>query len=411
MYNDSDLDLFQKILKNFHLPITILKENSAPIPETTLGLYSLFKPHLDFSQIFWEHADQYKSSKIYRLNNDYQYRYLMFYLPNAEEPSFVLIGPYALVSASQKTILDIAQKLKIPADLFPQLQKFYESLILVRDESAILSLINVFGERFWGSMNGYSLQDVQNSIVIDLDPVAERPAYKEPEEALLSMKILEDRYSGENELMHAVSQGQTLKAEAFLNGYGSQYMEKRSADPLRNEKNYLIILNTLLRKAAENGAVHPLHIDSLSSRFAYKIEMLTSLENIDPLRKEMVHKYCLLVKNHSMKGYSLLVRKVLTRIDSDLTADLGLKTQAQLLKVNPSYLSALFKKETGSTLTEYVNKKRVEHALFLLNTTNMQIQTVAQYCGITDVNYFTKTFKKLVGKTPKEYRETLTPYV
>ena len=84
MYNDSDLDLFQKILKNFHLPITILKENSAPIPETTLGLYSLFKPHLDFSQIFWEHADQYKSSKIYRLNNDYQYRYLMFYLPNAE---------------------------------------------------------------------------------------------------------------------------------------------------------------------------------------------------------------------------------------------------------------------------------------------------------------------------------------
>lgn len=105
-----------------------------------------------------------------------------------------------------------------------------------------------------------------------------------------------------------------------------------------------------------------------------------------------------------MKGYSLLVQKVITRIDSDLTTDLSLKTQAHLLDVNPSYLSTLFKKETGLTLTDYVNKKRVENAVFLLNTTTMQIQTIAQYCGIADVNYFTKIFKKYIGKTPKEYR-------
>lgn len=111
-----------------------------------------------------------------------------------------------------------------------------------------------------------------------------------------------------------------------------------------------------------------------------------------------------------MKGYSLLIRKVLTRIDSDLTADLSLKTQADLLNVNASYLSTLFKKETGTTLTDYVSRKRVEHAVFLLNSTDMQIQTIAQYCGIPDVNYFTKTFKKYVQKTPKEYRESVAPY-
>ena len=111
--------------------------------------------------------------------------------------------------------------------------------------------------------------------------------------------------------------------------------------------------------------------------------------------------------NHSMKGYSLLVRKILTRIDSDLASDLSLKTQAKQLNMNPSYLSSLFKKETGSTLTEYVNKKRIEHAIFLLNTTTMQIQTIAQACGITDVNYFTKIFKKQIGITPKEYRNKI----
>ena len=65
------------------------------------------------------------------------------------------------------------------------------------------------------------------------------------------------------------------------------------------------------------------------------------------------------------------------------------------------------KKETGSTLTEYVNRKRVEHAIFLLNSTNLQIQEIAAACGIPDVNYFTKIFKKQVGNTPKEYREKI----
>ena len=58
-------------------------------------------------------------------------------------------------------------------------------------------------------------------------------------------------------------------------------------------------------------------------------------------------------------------------------------------------------------MTEYVNKKRIDQALLLLNSTDMQIQMVAANCGITDVNYFTKTFKKMVGKTPKEYRDMI----
>ena len=118
----------------------------------------------------------------------------------------------------------------------------------------------------------------------------------------------------------------------------------------------------------------------------------------------MARKYTLLVKNHSLQGYSNLVRKVLIHIDMDLSADLTLSTIATLLDVNPSYLSTVFKKETGQTLTEYVTGKRIDHAIFLLNSTNMQIQTIAQYCGIPDVCYFTKIFKKIIGKSPTEYK-------
>ena len=102
------------------------------------------------------------------------------------------------------------------------------------------------------------------------------------------------------------------------------------------------------------------------------------------------------------------MRDTITLITADLASDLNLKTIAKTLNVNPSYLSSLFKKEVGVTLTEYVTSKRIEHAVFLLNSTSMQISTIALYCGITDVQYFSKIFKKQIGKSPSEYRKMIT---
>ena len=75
--------------------------------------------------------------------------------------------------------------------------------------------------------------------------------------------------------------------------------------------------------------------------------------------------------------------------------------------VSAGYLSSLFKQETGETLTEHVNRKRVKFAMRLLGTTRLQVQTIAQHCGILDVHYFSKVFKKYAGMTPKEYRNSL----
>ncbi len=246
------------------------------------------------------------------------------------------------------------------------------------------------------------------------DPESGTPAYaflsregyggRTPEEHISDMADLERRYAAENRLMYAVTHGQADTAEALMDSFSDARLERRSPDKVRDLKNYSIIANTLMRKAAESGKVHPMHIDSISSRFAKEIETARTAEEIYRLGREMARKYCLLVNNYSMKNYSPLVQKVLARVDADLTSDLGLEAQARLLNVNASYLSSLFKKETGCTLTDYVNNRRIEYAIYLLNTTDMQIQSIAQNCGFMDVNYFTRVFKKIVGRTPTEYR-------
>ena len=107
-----------------------------------------------------------------------------------------------------------------------------------------------------------------------------------------------------------------------------------------------------------------------------------------------------------MKNYSPPVQKAILYIDADLTADLSLSALAGAQNISPSYLSSLFRQETGQTLTDHVNHKRIKQAMQLLSTTHLQVQTVAQHCGILDVHYFSKVFKKYAGQTPKQYRET-----
>ena len=160
---------------------------------------------------------------------------------------------------------------------------------------------------------------------------------------------------------------------------------------MTNPTKFMVILSGL-----DAFSIHPI------------VTFLIKLLGAVPTPKDitMLNNFEVCLKKHSMKNYSSLVQKVITLVDFDITADLSLSRQAEILNVNASYLSTLFKKETGTTLTEYVAKKRVEQAAFLLTSTNLQIQTISQNCGIYDVNYFTKLFKKYTGKTPKEYRES-----
>ena len=220
-----------------------------------------------------------------------------------------------------------------------------------------------------------------------------------------ALKQIEERYETEERLMNEIAHGHVVQASEILSAFNNDIVEQRTDVPLRNYKNYLIILNTLARKAVQQGGVHPLYIDSLSSAFARKIEAVESFEAGQKLVMEITRKYCLIVRNHAMKGYSPLVRRVILAVDSDLTADLSLAAHAAALEVNASYLSALFRRETGMTLSDYVARARAEHAVFLLNTTRMQVQSIAQHCGIQDVNYFTRMFKRVMGKTPTAYRQ------
>lgn len=408
MTYDVELRFFQDLMKNLDMPFRIFPVFSEAEFRKELDIYALLNPNISYKQIDENIQRLCKPNCIYRVYDELLCNYLVFQLPDTPQPSYALIGPYTKVHITKKIILDTVHRLSVPPELYSQIELFYVNLRLVSDENSLLAILNTLGTALWGSLDNFTWQDLISDTTTDFSFVSYDSFPPETDEPYTTVKILEDIYQTEKNFLLAVSMGQSHKAEMYMKDYTVTRLEQRVSDPIRNIKNYSVILNTLLRKAVEIGGVHPIHINRLSTSYAKKIELLTSPVGAIRLHKEMVHKYCLLVKNHSLKSYSPLIKKIVTNIDADLTADLSLNAQAQVLNVNASYLSTLFKKEMGMTLTEYVNRSRISYAVTLLNSTSMQIQMIAQYCGIPDVNYFTKTFKKYIDKTPQEYRRHIS---
>lgn len=121
--------------------------------------------------------------------------------------------------------------------------------------------------------------------------------------------------------------------------------------------------------------------------------------------KEVIQKCCSLNRSDNGKDYSVMIQKVILMVEQDLMKPLTLQYFAEELSVNSSYLSDLFRRETGQTLTAYVTEQRIRHAKILLETSRDPIKNIAKLSGIADVQYFSKIFKRSTGMTPGQYRQ------
>lgn len=402
------LSFVRNLLRRMHISSHIATNPTSHISvEIDLGLRAMLFDTDNYLDVLQNSMQDAVSNTIYRFFDEYHCNYIFLRLPCTDADQFFFIGPYLPAPLSNAQIQKKAESLNLSAEQYDRLLKYYNSLPLVEDENLLFAITNTLADTLWGSPDNYTFEYIDYMIPDRSEPICVIPSYGDTKDSPFALSVLETNYANEKLLMDAVSQGKFHKINAIASSVYNNGTEQRLSDTLRNRKNYLIILNTLLRKAAEYGGVHPLHIDRTSSSFAQKIEQIYSISDSHTLQSEMIRSYCLLVKQFSIKKYSYLIGKTITLISYDLTADLSLHSISEQLNVSPNYLSALFRKECNITLTEYVNTKRIEQAIYLLSNTDKMINTISYECGIPDTNYFIKLFKKHTGITPSKYREQI----
>lgn len=403
VFYDSELEFLCEVFKKSHIQISLLNPTDPISKLIDKGLLSVLENSHITDMSINELFNDVKENTLYKSTDVFNLCYIYLILPETAEKTLLFIGPYIHTPLAHNQLLKNSGIPKISPKNQKLLSKYYTSIPVIEKNSHLFVMLDTFCEKIWGN---------NNFCAIDINRERRSPVCAISQESdntlsqtLIDTELMERRYSYENEIIQAVTLGQAHKVDLLLSRMNEFSFEKRNNDPLRNMKNYCIIMNTLFRKAAEKGGVRPLYLDKVSSSFAVQIEQIPSVAEVAPLMREIFRSYCRLVRQHTMKNYSPIVQKTVIFIESDLAANLTLSSLAKVQNVSGGYLSTIFKKETGKTVTEYIHEKRIKHAQHLLNTTNLQIQTVALNCGIMDVQYFSKIFKKHTGKTPKEYRE------
>lgn len=109
------------------------------------------------------------------------------------------------------------------------------------------------------------------------------------------------------------------------------------------------------------------------------------------------------VPQHKEEEVHSAIKKLLAYIDENYHRDIGLTELAEMVQMNPAYLSALFKENVGESYIKYLTRIRMDRAKELL-TSGMKVTEVAEKVGYSNYNYFCATFKKHTGMIPSEYR-------
>lgn len=397
MEYQKELIFFQKSVERCGVYLSVVARDTPVYRESTVRvLLGMGTPLMAAVRPFIEH---FQPGCIYHLADGFFLNYQFLLLP---EDRLLVLGPYLSMQPSQSVIFGLAQKAGLSSTQLSRLQSAYQDVPYLAENSPIHAMLQTLCETVWSR---FCVQKLNLNETLE-----QAKAYQEQgeDDILQHMHLLEVRYRQEQALLDAVAQGDKQTLSRLLVGIGeNSAIEERLSDPVRNIKNYCIIFNTSLKKAAQAGGVHPVDLNELSGTFARRIELASGTEEADRLMKEMALTYCEAVRRCAVNGYSEMVQQAIMYIRHNLSANLTLHTVAAAIQKNASYLSTRFRTETGMTITEYILKHRIRLALFLLSSTDLQVQTVAQYCGILDMNYFSKIFKKAMGQSPREYRRTV----
>ena len=204
----------------------------------------------------------------------------------------------------------------------------------------------------------------------------------------ITKQYMEEKNRLEKELLDQVRYGNAQEAwKLYEQQCGMDMKAESPKGPAALMRKNLHRYNVLFSSAVSNANVHPAYIYKLYSYMYDTIETgLTNPNFGNQLAQMMIREYCGLVNSQSLKSYPPLIQNAINFINLNIDSPLSLNVVAGKCHVSPSYLSSLFKKTTGQTLTDYIASRRIDMAKSMLERTDRSVTEIAAKVGFTDIN-------------------------
>lgn len=216
--------------------------------------------------------------------------------------------------------------------------------------------------------------------------------------------------SAENAFWHAVATGdldvvrQNCKEQCFTDTDGVGVL---SRDPVTNLKYHFVVTAAMITRLCAESGMEMEQAFRLSDFYILKLDHIHSLQAVADLHDQMVldftGKMRLLKKeSETSKPVADCIEYIYVHIQERVTVE----DLAVFTGLSPSYLSRLFKKEVGVSVSDYIREKKVKKAQDLLRFCDFSLIEIANYLSFSSQSHFTQLFREFTGMTPKKYRDT-----
>lgn len=212
-------------------------------------------------------------------------------------------------------------------------------------------------------------------------------------------------YTLEQQLMHCLLRGEEEEAKLVLRQINQLDRAKLADDPIRSLKNSLICTCTLFTRAIIKGGILPEDAFNLSDVYIQQIEKTFTKEELIELEYDMLLCFIDQLRAEKKPSYNHVVNRAITFIHEEILQDLSLERIAEHVGVHPSYLSKMFNECVGVSLSEFINRKRIEESKYFLLHSKLSLSNIAQLFQFCNQSYYSSLFKKYAAMTPKQYRD------
>ena len=178
-----------------------------------------------------------------------------------------------------------------------------------------------------------------------------------------------------------------------------------SDDALRNMKYHFVISAALIARMCIEGGMPLSEAYGTSDYYIRQADRLKDIDKISSLHDEMSLDYTARMRKlSSEKVYSKPVTDMIEYILEHLDTRIKMEDLCALTGLSSSYLSRIFKEETGVTITAYILQKKLETARNMLDYSSHPVTWISNTLAFPSQSYFCKVFKEAYGISPANYR-------
>ncbi|MDO5572583.1 MAG: AraC family transcriptional regulator [bacterium] len=178
-----------------------------------------------------------------------------------------------------------------------------------------------------------------------------------------------------------------------------------SENYLQNIKYHFVIATAMIARYCIEGGLEHEFAYNASDLYINKVDKCISKSEVVSLQYDMIQYFTTqMYKLRTAKIYSLPITKCIDYIYNHLHTSISRNTLTSITGLSEGYLSRLFKKETGYSISDYIRNRKLDTARNMLTHSEYSITMISETLCFASQSYFISVFKKCVGMTPLQYR-------